>query len=281
MGFPKYDGNIHPDEWINDIQKYFELKQISNNDNYHLKTAISFIKPNISLPDGIDSFEKLRNELKNDISFTVFKNTNKRKLQSLRYNRDEKENINSINELIKIFEDVITDEPNFIRDGDIVTLKHVATGKYLTSIDNLCYTERQLVFAGNLEFYPNSLWKVEYKNSYNTNITNYYTFKLQHIKSNNFKYLTLGNNPPRVRCYIGGGNSSDWILNCSILKNHQGYLTSGDNIKLYNNQKHEFLRSHDIQFTIGNDTFQEVVCHKERLGGNDEWCIELMRKRMT
>lgn len=32
----------------------------------------------------------------------------------------------------------------------------------------------------------------------------------------------------------------------------------------------EFLRSHDIQFTIGNDTFQEVVCHNERLGGNDE-----------
>jgi len=31
-----------------------------------------------------------------------------------------------------------------------------------------------------------------------------------------------------------------------------------------------FLRSHDIQFTIGNDTFQEVVCHNERLGGNDE-----------
>jgi hypothetical protein len=31
-----------------------------------------------------------------------------------------------------------------------------------------------------------------------------------------------------------------------------------------------FLRSHDIQFTIGNDTFQEIVCHNERLGGNDE-----------
>jgi len=32
----------------------------------------------------------------------------------------------------------------------------------------------------------------------------------------------------------------------------------------------EFLRSHDIPFTIGNNTFQEVVCHSERLGGNDE-----------
>jgi len=34
--------------------------------------------------------------------------------------------------------------------------------------------------------------------------------------------------------------------------------------------RQEFLRSHDLQFTIGNDTFQEVTCHNERLGGNDE-----------
>jgi hypothetical protein len=32
----------------------------------------------------------------------------------------------------------------------------------------------------------------------------------------------------------------------------------------------EFLQSHDIQFAIGNDTFQEVFCHNERLEGNDE-----------
>jgi hypothetical protein len=66
------------------------------------------------------------------------------------------------------------------------------------------------------------------------------------------------------------------------LENHQGYLKSNDVINLSikktidNNGKYsqsgqiEFLRSHDIQFTIENDTFQEVVCHNERLGGNDE-----------
>ena len=31
MDFPKYDGNIHPDEWINDIQSYFEIKKIDDN----------------------------------------------------------------------------------------------------------------------------------------------------------------------------------------------------------------------------------------------------------
>ncbi len=65
------------------------------------------------------------------------------------------------------------------------------------------------------------------------------------------------------------------MFNNSKLKNHQGYLKSNDSINLsikksQNANKEEFLRSHDIQFTIGNDSFQEVVCHNERLGGNDE-----------
>jgi hypothetical protein len=66
------------------------------------------------------------------------------------------------------------------------------------------------------------------------------------------------------------------------LENHQGYLKSNDIINLSIKKRYdkngyessngpvEFLRSHDVQFTIGNDTFQEVVCHNERLGGNDE-----------
>jgi hypothetical protein len=66
-----------------------------------------------------------------------------------------------------------------------------------------------------------------------------------------------------------------WKFKHSKLENHQGYLKSNDIINLsimksYDNNKVEFLRSHDIQFAIGDDNFQEVVCHNERLGGNDE-----------
>src|SRR3954453_20594132 len=84
MDIPKYDGNIHPDEWISDIQKYFKLRKIDVDDYLEIATLLvdSTI---ISLSTEIDSFEKLRNALKEDISFTVFKNTNKRKLQSLKY----------------------------------------------------------------------------------------------------------------------------------------------------------------------------------------------------
>src|SRR5688572_987661 len=79
-----------------------------------------------------------------------------------------------------------------------------------------------------------------------------------------------------------GNKILDWKFNHSKLKNHQGYLKSNDiinlNIKksydnygnIIQNGQVEFLRSHDIQFTIRNNTFQEVVCHNERLGGNDE-----------
>ncbi|RGB36358.1 hypothetical protein C1646_758176 [Rhizophagus diaphanus] len=79
--------------------------------------------------------------------------------------------------------------------------------------------------------------------------------------------------------------NENWKFNDSKLENRQGYLKSNDIINLsimksYDNNKVEFLRSHDIQFTIGNDTFQEVVCHNERLGGNDEWRIELIKQHI-
>src|SRR6266542_2361098 len=185
MELQKYNENIHPDEWINDLKIYYDkvfgLK-------YH--TVKSLVDPTITIPTEIDDIEKLRNALKEDVSFTVFKNTNKRKLQSLKYLPERKggdtsyfistfrrlcynaeindveeqkkylykslpnnhfdyisnefykkmKNVNSTNELIKEFEEIVLEESNLIRNESIVALKHVATGKYLSSIENLCYT---------------------------------------------------------------------------------------------------------------------------------------------
>jgi hypothetical protein len=70
----------------------------------------------------------------------------------------------------------------------------------------------------------------------------------------------------------------NWKFNHSKLENYQGYLKSNDiinlNIKKIYAQDNsvEFLRSHNFQFTIGNDTFQEIVCHNEKLEGNDDVC---------
>jgi hypothetical protein len=197
MEFPKYDGNIHPNEWINDIKKYLIFRNINKGD--HLGIAILFVDSFITLPAEIGSFEQLCNLLKEDISFTVFKNTNERMLQSLKYTPDRKggntsrfisnfrklcynaeindvekqkeylyksfpvnyldhvsnefhkkmKNVNSINELIKKFEDIIVDEANLITNESVVALKHVATGKYLSSNKDLNYTtgsKSQLVY---------------------------------------------------------------------------------------------------------------------------------------
>ncbi|CAB4388969.1 unnamed protein product [Rhizophagus irregularis] len=346
MDFPKYDGSKHPDEWLDDAQKYFCVRQ-GKSEEYIVYIALSLIDSIIKLPTGIDNIEKLRNALKEDISFTVFKNTNKRKLQSLKYNPERKggdtsyfistfrklcynaeindieeqkkylykslpnnhfdyisnefyekmKNVNSIDELIKRFEELVLEESNLIKNGSVVALKHIATGEYLSSIKNLWYTtgsQKQLIFVGNSEPVPNSLWKIEFDDELAPYVNN--PIKLQHVKSerllgiycihagyNRYDYHKSPlNNHTEVSCR---GNESyfarSWKFNHSKLKNHQGYLKSNDIINLSINKSDgqvEFLRSHDIQFTIGNDTFQEVVCHNERLGGNDEWCIELIHE---
>ena len=51
-----------------------------------------------------------------------------------------KDKINSTNDLIKEFEEIIKNESNLIRNGSIIALKHIATGKYLSSIKKLFYT---------------------------------------------------------------------------------------------------------------------------------------------
>ena len=45
-----------------------------------------------------------------------------------------------MNDLIKEFEEIVSCESNLIRNGSIIALKHVTTGKYLTSSENLRYT---------------------------------------------------------------------------------------------------------------------------------------------
>ncbi|CAB4411179.1 unnamed protein product [Rhizophagus irregularis] len=193
-------------------------------------------------------------------------------------------NVNSIDELIKRFEELVLEESNLIRNGSIVALKHVATGKYLSSTKNLCYTtgsKTQLVFAGSPEPVPNSLWKIEFDDELAAYTDN--SIVLQHVKSEIFLGMYCVNtgygydycksplnNYTEVSCY--GYLKSNDIINLNIKKSYdnRGYTIRHGQV--------EVLRSHDIQFTIENDAFQEVVCHNARLGGNDEWCIELIHE---
>ncbi|GBC45732.2 hypothetical protein GLOIN_2v1837337 [Rhizophagus irregularis DAOM 181602=DAOM 197198] len=267
MDVPKYDGNIHPDEWIKDLQKYDYFWRKKYNLTC-LDMAISLVDSTIKLPTGIDTYEKLSKALKEDISFTVFKNTNKKMLQLLKY--------------------VPESRSELIVNESVVALKHVATGKYLSSIENLCYktgSKTQLVFVESPEPGPNSLWKINFNDK---ELATYAgtSIGLQHIKSNkflgicyegyqgNFIYGLYGyyKSPLTKQTWVWekhtevscGGDENKWNFKHSKLESHQGFLKSNDIINLSIKKK--------------GDTFQEVCCHNEILGVNDEWCIKLIKQ---
>jgi hypothetical protein len=152
--------------------------------------------------------------------------------------------------------------------------------------------------VGSLVPDPNSLWKIKFDKELAT-YTNF-SIKLQHNKSSKFLgilhsgyryYKSPSNNHTegnelKFICFIlflkskvmfiiilvscnNDSNASNWDENWkfkhSKLEKYQGYLKSNDIINLsiektHDDNKVEFLRSDD----------QEVVCHGESLGEDDE-----------
>ena len=65
MDPPKYDGSVHPDEWINSIQKYISFwKDKSINNSEYISYVKSLVDITIKLPAEIGNYEKLNNALK-------------------------------------------------------------------------------------------------------------------------------------------------------------------------------------------------------------------------
>ena len=62
-------------------------------------------------------------------------------------------------------------------------------------------------------------------------------------------------------------------------KYDSSYVRSGDIINIRNVKDNTFLRSHEYQITIYNETFQEVISHDKKLGENDEACITFLLPR--
>ncbi|RIA89056.1 hypothetical protein C1645_825423 [Glomus cerebriforme] len=93
---------------------------------------------------GVRPFEKLRNALKDDVYFTVFKITNKRKLQSLKYIPESRGGDTSkfISTFVKLCYNAkindIEEQKKYLYKSlpmnhfkNEKSLKHIATGKYL------------------------------------------------------------------------------------------------------------------------------------------------------
>ncbi|RIA98026.1 hypothetical protein C1645_850553 [Glomus cerebriforme] len=196
--------------------------------------------------------------------------------------------IDSIDEIIKVYSEVVFEDLNTIKyNGTYIALKHVATGKYLTSCNFLNYEtglKQQAVFAG--ENLPNedALWFAIFQND--DNDKEYYQFNtvcyndeitLCHKETHHRLSLNCYSKSPttgytEVNC---SNTTSIWKINPNSANNNTFYVKPKDKIILESTDNY-ILRSHDYTFEIYNKTYQEVVGHNEGINENDEWQIELI-----
>ena len=59
-------------------------------------------------------------------------------------------------------------------------------------------------------------------------------------------------------------------INYTKYEYDSSYVRSGDVVNIRNVKDNSFLRSHEYQITIYNETFQEVLAHDKKLEDNDE-----------
>ncbi|GBC27603.2 uncharacterized protein OCT59_013323 [Rhizophagus irregularis] len=188
------------------------------------------------------------------------------------------EGINSVDEIFKIFSEVVFDELKIIKFGSSIALKHVATGKYLSSC-NVNYktgSNQRVVFAGEKFPDEDALWYATTSHNFQ-HCTYDDGFDLTHKVTGNKLGINSSYRSPttghfEVNCR-NGSSSLNWI-NTNTTNNNAPYVKAKDVIALKCGIS--IFRSHDFTFTIGNKTFQEVVGHNERIGGNDEWQIEIV-----
>ncbi|PKC73032.1 hypothetical protein RhiirA1_530722 [Rhizophagus irregularis] len=331
MDPPKYDGTIHPEEWMQQFKVFCCANKMSYSEEKYLWKQL--IHPAIKIPsiENISTHDELLNALKAHVSFDIFKESCKKKLlelkyipekdggdtaillskfQTLCYNaginnieeikiiiykiiikiskeffksefiRKSKE-INSIEELLKLFNDITADEAISVKNGSYVAIKHAATGKYLSSVSNLNYetgSGSQAVFAGKTSLELNTIWNIfDDKNRSNVFYDDIYLVHQPTSRRLNCTSNKSLSNYSEVSCYTNYGDYYKiWKLKQYNSTNNCAYVKSQDRIILQNKHFKKILRSHELEFTIDNEKFQEVVCHDERIGGNDEWIIELI-----
>ncbi|RIA95399.1 hypothetical protein C1645_862003 [Glomus cerebriforme] len=199
--------------------------------------------------------------------------------------------IESIDEIFKAFSDAVFGESKIIKYNSLITLKHVATGKYLTS-SNINYqtgSGHQVVFAASKTYAKNAdaLWSLnlykrhgsQKKRCYDNVLLYGDRISLTHKKTGKELYLNEshhGNKSPTTEhtevCCRSDGYYSNFEFIKTSPTNNKPYVRAKDIVNLKGDC---ILHSHDFTFTIDNKTFQEVVSHQKSIDGNDEWRIDI------
>src|SRR4051812_30268932 len=86
MDSQKYDGTIHPDEWIKQIRIFCYFNQVKSEQEI-VKFCKSMLHSTIEINNSeeINTFSSLSDALKSHITFKILKDTCKRKLQVLKF----------------------------------------------------------------------------------------------------------------------------------------------------------------------------------------------------
>ncbi|RIA88544.1 hypothetical protein C1645_826180 [Glomus cerebriforme] len=299
MNPPRYDGTIHPDEWIKQIRVFCYFKQITNEQEI-VKFCKSMIHSTINInndSEEINTFNSLSDALRSHITFKILKDTCKRKLQVLRFipeihggdtakfisyfntkcfdaeinDLEEQKkllfhcfsddffrkefnkqihNIKSREALLKLFNDIVSEYSRLIKYGNFVTIKHVTTGKYLTTDEKkyLTGSRGQIVFGSDTLPEANAIWKINYPFGYqgdeNEEQVVLYgdTISLQNKLGKmlwaypNYKSPTSGH--VEVSCY-SMNQYNNWIIKPNTYPSRtfieeERYLKSEDNIIIEN-----------------------------------------------
>ncbi|CAB4495254.1 hypothetical protein GLOIN_2v620017 [Rhizophagus irregularis DAOM 181602=DAOM 197198] len=195
----------HPEVWLNKIKLYCYKNQITKKEDI-IEFCKSMIHPSINVSKA-NTFEEISNTLKNDIFFISFKHSVKTKLQKLKFDPKDKNYVQFINIFREYcYEAEINNKQKLIRYGSCITLKHVATGKYLTSCDLQYKTgsKRSIVFASQALSKSNSLWIVSCDQNNNGNPIIYGKSEV-YLKKNKgiLEYLVISNNYNPLQLEIG------------------------------------------------------------------------------
>ncbi|GES92679.1 hypothetical protein GLOIN_2v1598936 [Rhizophagus clarus] len=273
MDPPKYNGTVHPEEWMQQFKVFCCSNKIPQSEEQYLWKQL--IHPAIKIPsiENISTHDELLNALKAHVSFAIFKESCKKKLMELKY----------------IPEKDGADEAIFIKNDSYVAIKHAATGKYLSSLPGINYktgSYNQAVFAGETLPEPNTIWTITFNTNFAFDDSQIY---LTHEMSGRMlicchnQYESPLSKHTEVNCYVGyeyGGYSAAWKLKMRNSTNNCTRVKSQDRIILQNNDYNKVLRSHELEFNLNDKSYQEVFCHDERIGGNDEWIIELIEDHL-
>ncbi|POG82881.1 hypothetical protein GLOIN_2v1469734 [Rhizophagus irregularis DAOM 181602=DAOM 197198] len=165
--------------------------------------------------------------------------------------------VTSIDEIYKLYSEVISDSSKAIKYGPefLIAIKHLATGKYLSSseINYKTGSKRQVVFCGEKMLNENCWWYLNCENQSHKD-----EFQKNKVLYDDDVYLTHKKTGTTL-------SMSDF---------YRSPRTSYAEVKMSLSR----LKDDNENKNDKNDTkpliFQEVVGHKEKIGRDDEWLIE-------